>query len=169
MLAKDSAHWPTITFNETLSVHFNGEEVRALAIPGGHTDNDVVAFFTESNVVHMGALFNSCTSSFPTADLRSGDNALAMLTNLDALLPMIPDGAAVIPGHGPLSDKSELHRVRKMLDDTITLVRTGKAAGRSLDEIVAAGLGREYESWGYGYMSADGWIEMIYRSLDGEP
>ena len=169
LLAKDSAHWPTITFNETLSVHFNGEEVRALAIPGGHTDNDVVVFFTESNVVHMGDLFNSGTSSFPTADLRSGGNALAMLTNLDALLPMIPDGAAVIPGHGPLSDKSELHRVRKMLDDTITLVRTGKAAGRSLDEIVAAGLGREYESWGYGYMSADGWIEMIYRSLDGEP
>ncbi len=169
LLAKDSAHWPTITFNETLSVHFNGEEVRALAIPGGHTDNDIVVFFTESNVVHMGDLFNSGTSSFPTADLQSGGNALAMLANLDALLPMIPDDAAVIPGHGPLADKPELYRVRKMLDDTINLVRAGKTAGRSLDQIVAAGLGREYESWGYGYMSADGWIEMIYRSLDGAP
>ncbi|HJO05037.1 MAG TPA: SUMF1/EgtB/PvdO family nonheme iron enzyme [Acidobacteriota bacterium] len=169
LLSKDSAHWPVITFNEALSLHFNGEEVRALAIPGGHTDNDVVVFFTGSNVVHLGDLFNSGTSSFPTADLQSGGNALAMLANLDALLPMIPDDAAVIPGHGPLSGKAELYRVRKMLDDTINLVRIRKAAGRSLEEIIAAGLGREYEGWGYGYMSADGWIEMIYNSLDGGP
>ena len=169
LLAKDSAYWPVITFNNSLSVHFNGEEIRALAIPGGHTDNDVVVFFTESNVVHMGDLFNSGTSSFPVADLESGGNALAILANLDVVLPMIPDDAAVISGHGPLSDKQELYRLRKMLDDTITLVRTQKEAGRSLDEIIAGGPGAEYESWGYGYMSADGWIEMIYRSLDGEP
>ncbi len=30
----------------------------------------------------------------------------------------------------------------------------------------AGGLGAEYADWGYGYMSAAGWIEMIYRSLD---
>ena len=32
----------------------------------------------------------------------------------------------------------------------------------------AGGPGQEYESWGYGYMSAEGWLEMIYRSLDDE-
>ena len=166
LLAKDSAHWPVITFNDSLSVHFNGEEIRALAIPGGHTDNDVVVFFTESNVVHMGDLFNSGTSSFPIADLGSGGSAPAILANIDALLPVIPEDAAVIPGHGPLSDKQELYRLRKMLDDTITLVRTQKEAGRSLDQIIGGGPGPEYEDWGYGYMSADGWIEIIYRSLD---
>ena len=165
LLAKDSDHWPVITFNNALSVQFNGEEIRALAIPGGHTDNDVVVFFTESNVVHMGDLLNSGISSFPVADLESGGNALAILANIDALLPMIPDDATLIAGHGPLSDKQELHRLRKMLDDTITLVRTQKEAGRSLEEIVGGGLGAEYEDWGYGYMSAGGWIEMIYRSL----
>ncbi len=167
LLALDSAHWPVITFSEALSVHFNGEEVRSLAIPGGHTDNDVVVFFTGSNVVHMGDLFNSGTSSFPTADLESGGNALAILENLDIALPLIPEDAAVIPGHGPLSDKQELYRLRKMLDDTISLVRTQRAEGRSLEEIIARGPGSEYESWGYGYMNADGWLEMIYRSLEG--
>jgi len=166
LLSKNSDHWPVITFDTALSVHFNGEEIRALAIPGGHTDNDVVVFFTESNVVHMGDLLNSGISSFPVADLESGGNALAILANIDALLPMIPDDAALIAGHGPLSDKQELHRLRKMLDDTINLVRTQKEAGRSLEEIVAGGLGAEYEAWGYGYMSAEGWIEMIYRSLE---
>ena len=78
---------------------------------------------------------------------------------------MIPDDVTLIAGHGPLTDKQELHRLRKMLDDTITLVRAQKEAGRSLEEIVDDGLGPEYKDWGYGYMSADGWIEMIYRSL----
>ena len=148
-------------------MHFNGEEIRALAIPGGHTDNDVVVFFTKSNVVHMGDLFNSGTSSFPVVDFGSGGNALAILANIEALLPLIPDDATIIAGHGPISDKPELFRLRQMLDDTITLVRTQKEAGRSLAEIIAVGPGPEYESWGYGYMSADGWIEMIYRSLGG--
>ena len=165
LMSKNSDHWPVITFDNALSVHFNGEEIRALAIPGGHTDNDVVVFFTESNVLHMGDLLNSGISSFPVADLESGGNALAILANIDALLPMIPDDVTLIAGHGPLSDKQELHRLRKMLDDTITLVRAQKEAGRSLEEIVDDGLGPEYKDWGYGYMSADGWIEMIYRSL----
>jgi len=167
LLAKDSDHWPVITFNDSLSIHFNGEEIRALAIPGGHTDNDVVVFFTGSNVVHMGDLFNSGTSSFPIADLSAGGNALAILENIDALLPLIPEDATLIAGHGPLSDKPELLRLRKMLNDTITLVREQVAQGRSLEEIVAAGAGDEYADWGYGYMSAGGWLEMIYRSLDG--
>jgi glyoxylase-like metal-dependent hydrolase (beta-lactamase superfamily II) len=141
------------------------QDLTVEADSGGHTDNDVVVFFTESNVVHMGDLLNSGISSFPVADLESGGNALAILANIDALLPMIPDDATLIAGHGPLSDKQELHRLRKMLDDTITLVRTQKEAGRSLEEIVGGGLGTEYEDWGYGYMSASGWIEMIYRSL----
>ena len=97
LLAKDSAHWPVITFDSSLSVYFNGEEVRALSVPGGHTDNDIVVFFTESNVVHMGDLFNSGPSSFPIADLDSGGNAVKILRNIELLLPQIPEDARVIP------------------------------------------------------------------------
>ena len=45
---------PVITFGESLSVNFNGEEIRILHYPHGHTDGDSVIFFTGSNVVHMG-------------------------------------------------------------------------------------------------------------------
>ena len=53
-----------------------------------------------------------------------------------------------------------------MFEETIGLVRARKADGETLEEIVAAGLGPKYESWGYGYMPEAGWIEAIYRSLD---
>src|SRR5438093_1430548 len=50
---------PVITFDESLSVWFNGEEIRALHYPRGHTDGDSVILFTGSNVLHMGDDFFS--------------------------------------------------------------------------------------------------------------
>ena len=54
---------PVITFDQSLSVHFNGEEIRAIHYPQGHTDGDSVIFFTASNVVHLGDDFFAGTIS----------------------------------------------------------------------------------------------------------
>ncbi|MEM9491778.1 MAG: MBL fold metallo-hydrolase, partial [Myxococcota bacterium] len=54
---KPAEGWPVITFDTTLTVHFNGEEIRAVHFAKGHTDGDSVIFFEKSNVVHMGDHF----------------------------------------------------------------------------------------------------------------
>lgn len=163
---RDKAHWPIITFSDGMSFHFNGDEVRARAFPGGHTDNDIVVFFENANVIHMGDLFNSGISSFPIADIKAGGSAMRMLENVKEIMPLIPEEAKIIPGHGPLSDKAGLRSLYKMLQDTVPLVRKKKLAGQSLDEIIAEGLPSEYDAWGYGYTSAEQWIEIIYNSGD---
>ena len=162
---KGPGHWPVLTFDATMTIHFNGEVVRLLSIPGGHTDNDVVVFFEHANVVHLGDLMNSGISSFPTADLNAGGNALRILENVARLLPMIDDDAVIIAGHGPLSDKSELQRLHRMLQSTIAMVRDKRSRGDSLESIVAAGVADEYRDWGYGYTSAEDWLTMIFMSL----
>ncbi|HKR60894.1 MAG TPA: MBL fold metallo-hydrolase, partial [Pyrinomonadaceae bacterium] len=58
---------PVITFDKSLSVHFNGEEIKVIHFPQGHTDGDSVIFFTTSNVVHMGDDF--FVARFPFVDL----------------------------------------------------------------------------------------------------
>src|SRR5215831_4025787 len=45
---------PVITFEHDVTVHLNGEDIRALHFPSGHTDGDAVIFFPKNNVVHMG-------------------------------------------------------------------------------------------------------------------
>jgi glyoxylase-like metal-dependent hydrolase (beta-lactamase superfamily II) len=45
---------PIVTFNDTATVHVNGEDIRAVHFPNGHTDGDAVIYFPQSNVVHMG-------------------------------------------------------------------------------------------------------------------
>ena len=84
---------------------------------------DIVIFFTESNVVHLGDLWNSGISSFPLADIEAGGTALGILKNIEALIPLIPEDARIIPGHGPVSDLRELRSYREMLEETIAIVR----------------------------------------------
>ncbi|MDH3432191.1 MAG: SUMF1/EgtB/PvdO family nonheme iron enzyme [Gammaproteobacteria bacterium] len=166
MLDRGPGNWPVVTFASTVTLHFNNETVHFLSMPGGHTDNDAVVFFEKANVVHLGDLMNSGTSSFPTADIDAGGNAIQILENVAALLPLIDDDAVIIPGHGPISDKAELHVLRQMLESTIELVRGKKQRGISLEQILDEGAPVEYADWGYGYMPAEGWLEMIYQSLE---
>jgi len=166
LLSRGPANWPDITFDDNMSIHFGREHVRLISIPGGHTDNDVVVIFESSNVVHLGDLMNSGISSFPVADLSSGGNALNILKNVESLLSIVPDGATIIPGHGPLTDKSELYQLHTMLMETIEIVSVSKQAGKSLEQIQAEGLPSKYAEWGHGYMNAEGWITMIYESIE---
>ncbi len=79
---------------------------------------------------------------------------------------MIDEDTKIIPGHGPLTDKSELYRLHTMLTDTIEIVKVKKQAGKSLEQIQAEGLPPKYADWGQGYMNAEGWIAMIHESID---
>src|SRR3954465_2303635 len=45
---------PVITFDDSLSVWFNGEEIKLTHVPPAHTDSDSIVHFTEANVIHFG-------------------------------------------------------------------------------------------------------------------
>jgi len=40
----EKAALPIITFEHDLTVHLNGEDIRALHCPAGHTDGDAIIF-----------------------------------------------------------------------------------------------------------------------------
>jgi len=166
LLGKEGARPPEITFEEEMSLHFNGEEIKLVHYPKGHSDNDVVVFFTGSNVVHLGDLFNSGTASFPTVDLEAGGSVYGMQKNVEQLIRIIPDKAKIIPGHYGVSDLTGLKSTYGMLVETIEIVRRKKASGMSLEQIKKEGLPPEYDSWGTGYADAGTWIENIYLGLN---
>ena len=135
-LAKGST--PVITFDQSLSVHFNGEEIRAVHLPNGHTDGDIIIFFTTSNVVHMGDDF--FTGSFPFVDLDSGGSVQGLAKNIGEIIPKIPAGAKIIPGHGPISTIDDLKSYHSMLVETTAFVQKKVAAKKSLAQIKKEGL-----------------------------
>jgi formylglycine-generating enzyme required for sulfatase activity len=156
----------TITFGKKISLFFNGEKINILHYPHGHTDNDVVVFFTKSNIIHLGDLWNSGISSFPTVDIEAGGSIMGMLENIKELIRIIPKDAKIIPGHYALSDLYDLKSTRDMLQETIGLVIEKKADGKSLEEIKKDGFPPRYDSWGTAYTDAEAWIENIYHGLE---
>ena len=117
---------PVITFDRSLSVHLNGEDVRALHYARGHTDGDSVIFFTRSKVVHLGDDF--VTYGFPFVDAASGGSVLGLIENLDAVLAALSDDVKVIPGHGPVSTKADLRKFTEMLRECAARVDAARRA-----------------------------------------
>jgi glyoxylase-like metal-dependent hydrolase (beta-lactamase superfamily II) len=154
---------PVVTFNQNLTVHFNGEEIRAIHYPHGHTDGDSVIFFTASNVVHLGD--NFFAGRFPFVDLESGGNVEGLTKNIGEIIDKIPAGAKLIPGHGPLSTIEDLKTYHNMLIKTTEIVRQKIAAKKTLEQIKSEGVPEEWKSWGTGFIKTDMWLEIVYRSL----
>ncbi|HUF05560.1 MAG TPA: MBL fold metallo-hydrolase [Aridibacter sp.] len=153
---------PTITYEYGLSLHFNGEEIKAVHFKKGHTDGDTVIFFAGSNVVHMGDDF--FVGRFPFVDLASGGSVEGLVRNIGSLIQMIPADAKLIPGHGPVSTLDDLKDYHQMLIGTTLIIRKQMAEGKTLEQIKAAGLGDNYKEAGSGFINTDAWIETIYRS-----
>lgn len=155
--------WPVVTYEQSLSIHWNGEEIKVVHFPHGHTDGDSVIFFTGSNVVHMGDDFFA--GRFPFVDLESGGSVQGLTANIAKVLTMLPDDVKVIPGHGPLSSKSDLKTFHRMLVETTAFVKKGMAAGKNLEALKKTGLPAEWKDWGSGFIKTDFWIETIQKSL----
>lgn len=153
---------PILTYTESMSIHINGEEVRAVYFPNGHTDGDTVVFFTKANVVHLGDDF--FVGRFPFVDLDSGGSVQGLISNIAALMRQIPADAKLIPGHGPVSTHEDLKAYHQILIETSNLVQDAMKAGRSLDEIKKAGLPEKFKDAGSGFIKTEQWIETIYKS-----
>ncbi|PCJ25605.1 MAG: MBL fold metallo-hydrolase [SAR86 cluster bacterium] len=164
LVAGDSAasSLPVITFDDNVTVHFNGEDITLIHMPRGHTDTDSVVMFADSNVIHMGDHFFN--GGFPFVDMSSGGTVQGYINNLEKALSWIDDDTAVIPGHGPLGNKADLMNFYNVVKDTSTAIRVKKSQQQSKEEIVAAGLGEEYASWGTGFINEQRWIETVFDS-----
>ncbi len=155
---------PVITFEENVSVHLNGEEIRAIHIPHGHTDGDSVIFFPKSNVVHMGDDFFS-GGRFPFIDLDSGGSVRGVIAGGEKVLAETPEDVKIIPGHGPLATKADLRSFIAMLKETAAAVQAGITQGKTLDQLKQEKILAKWDSFGKGFISTDVFTEILYDSL----
>ncbi len=154
---------PVVTYDTTVSFHFNGEEIRVVYFPAGHTDGDSVIFFTTSNVIHMGDDFFA--GRFPFIDLDNGGSVEGLTRNVAEVIAKAPAGVKIIPGHGPLSTIEDLRAYHSMLVETTDIIRTRLRAGRTLEQAKAEGLPDKWKEWGTGFINTGDWIGIVYRSL----
>lgn len=156
---------PLITFDSRLSFHFNGEEIRAVHFPAGHTDGDAVIYFTGSNVVHMGDDFFN--GMFPFIDLESGGTAQGYVAAVKKVLAELPADVKVIPGHGPLGTREDVAASLSMLEATLAVVEKGIAEGKTLEDLKAAKVLAPWAKYANDFVTPEYHLAQLYNSLKG--
>jgi glyoxylase-like metal-dependent hydrolase (beta-lactamase superfamily II) len=155
---------PVVTFTASMSFHLNGEEIRAIHVANAHTDGDAIIHFTGSDVIHMGDVFFN--GMYPFIDASSGGSIDGMVAACDQGLALANDRTKIIPGHGPLGDRAQLREYRDMLATIAARIKPLVAAGRSVEQVVAAKPTAGFdEKFGKGFVGPDKFAEMVAGSL----
>jgi len=158
---------PIITFEHDVTVHLNGEDIRALHFPAGHTDGDAVIFFPKNNVVHMGDDF--VRYGFPFIDVASGGSVQGMIAAMDKVSGQLPADVKVIPGHGGLSNLDDVRAFVTMLKETSAVVQKGIDQHRTVAQMQQEKILEPWKKWSGGFINSDQFIETLYNSLTGKP
>jgi cyclase len=154
---------PVITFNEIATVHINGEDIRAVHFPNGHTDGDAVVWFTQSNVVHMGDdFFNGV---FPFIDVDSGGSVQGLMKNIEEIIPQLKPDTKIIPGHGALATVDDLRKYLAFLKDTYSIVDAGVKKSKTLEQLKKEHVLAKYDNWAWDAITANDYVEVLYKDI----
>jgi cyclase len=157
---------PILTFDHDVTVHLNGEDIRALYFPAGHTDGDSIIFFPHSNVVHMGDDF--VTYGFPFIDVESGGSINGMIDAVAQVISQLPPDVKVIPGHGAVSTLNDVRKYESMLKATRDAVQQALKQGQTLDQMKQAKLLDPWKQYAGDFITEDVFLETLYNSLTGQ-
>jgi cyclase len=162
---------PTSTFfTAEKELYFNGEPIEVLYRGAGHTDGDVVVFFRGSDVIAAGDLY--VTASYPILDEKRGSSINGYLGALNYILDLtVPrfnqqGGTMVIPGHGRLSNESDVDDYRNWMTIVRDRVKQMIEKGMTLQQVKAAKPTLDFDgvftnpTW-----TTDQFVEAVYRDL----
>jgi glyoxylase-like metal-dependent hydrolase (beta-lactamase superfamily II) len=155
---------PILTFNDSTTLHVNGEDIVVFHVAPAHTDGDAIVWFPRANVVHMGDTFFN--GFYPIIDLASGGSIDGMIAASARVLPRLADDTKVIPGHGPAADKATLQKYHDMLVGVRAAVANLVKDKKTLEQAVAAKPTAPWdEAWGKGFVKPDAFTTVLYTEL----
>lgn len=153
-----------ITFDRTMQFHINGETIELLHVGPAHTDGDTAVIFRGVNAVHLGDVFNN--AGYPFIDADNGGDLAGMIAFCQAVHDAIDDDTKVIPGHGPVTDRSKLARYIEVLTIIQGRVQALIDDGKSLEEIMAVKPTADFDTeFQANAMMLPSFLSRVYASL----
>lgn len=153
LLERDKQFWevepawsalPGDLVDDEKEIQFGDETVRIMHPGRGHTDGDVVVYFTKRHILHTGDLF--LHAIYPSMDRAAGGSTREWIGTLDRVLAL-SDAQQYIPGHGPLSTRADVVRFQSYLRSLWSQVEAQVAQHKSLPEVRSAVELREYDDF----------------------
>ena len=156
---------PSKTYaGKMLKVRLPGRVADLRHIANAHTDGDTYVWFKTANVLATGDTFTN--GRYPNIDFANGGNIKGMIAATNAYIKLTNAKSRIVPGHGPIADKTMLTEYRAMLvtarDRMAALVKQGK----SEDDVVAARPFADLDKkWAPTELASKNFIRVVYHSL----
>ena len=129
-----------------------------------HTDTDISVLFADADILHTGdTWFNGF---YPFIDYSTGGHIDGMIRATKRNLAVGTSSTIIIPGHGPVGNKTQLQDFHDMLVGCRESVAAVKKQGKSVDETIAAKPTAAFDAkWGNGFMKPDVFTRLVYQGV----
>lgn len=153
--------FPDITLADSLTLFFNGEKIRIIALAGAHDDSEIIVHFTRSKVVHLSSLVNGF--NFPSVD--SHGDVLKFRELVDRAMEILPHDVVIVSGHNDTGTWRDLLSYREMLVRTTEIVHNGLSKGKDLSALQEEKVLADWDRYAGSYVSTNRWIEYLAEGL----
>ena len=133
---------PQITFKDNMKLHINGDQIELYHFGNAHTTGDAAIYLRDSNVLHMGDVFNM--SGPPFIDADNGGSIDGIIRFCKEILKVVNDETIVVPGHGPISTTEDLQIYIDMLIVVRDRIQSQINEGKTLEQILASDPTKEW-------------------------
>ena len=154
---------PALTFQDSLRLYFNNEEIAIFHLPG-HTNHDIVVHFKNAKIVCVGDLIipDSFGSISPTGDVH------LLIQAMDILYARFGDDVTFVAGHDRNLQKKDFIPYKEMIEKTLAIIVKESEAGKSLEQMQKEDILKSWRKWDgvlFRELNADRWISMIYTHI----
>jgi cyclase len=127
---------PGRTFRETLTLNGGADRIDLHYFGRAHTGGDTYVVFPGLGVMHVGDTFP--TRDLPIMDRNNGGSGVAFPETL-AKAAAVPGVTTIINGHSPTTmTPADVKTYAAFIREFVSTVQAAKAAGRTVDDVVAA-------------------------------
>jgi glyoxylase-like metal-dependent hydrolase (beta-lactamase superfamily II) len=145
----------------------NGEDVQAIPVPAAHTDGDTMVWFPGSDVLMTGDFYRSV--QYPNIDRANGGSLKGMIDGLQAIVDLTRPTTKIIPGHGPVVDKTAVAAHRQMILDIRDRVAALIKQGKNQADVIAAKPTADYDAKvSQPGTTAERFVGQLYAELGGK-
>jgi cyclase len=156
---------PVVTYSDSLTLHFNGEEIQIYHPSPAHTDGDSIIYFRKANVAHVGDI--PASLRYPNIGVDDGGTVDGMMAAARQLMTIVKPDTKIIPGHlGPIVGFREIEQQLTMFAAVRDRIAAAIKAGKSEAEVVASKPTRDFDEGRMGgAITPDRFVSLVYTDL----
>ena len=155
---------PKIVFPKNHHLEFNKEKIMLAHYEHAHTDSDISVHFPHADILHVADTW--WNGYYPFIDYSTGGGIKGMIAAAEKNMKTVGERTIIIPGHGPVGNKSQLSEYLDMLQDVTDKISKLKASGHSMSEVVGSKPTKIYDAkWGTFVITGDVFTTLVYKGI----